>query len=48
MILKCTCRSDDQDQRYGVGKRLMNDCKPKEKVRKHFRCTVCRTVRTED
>jgi hypothetical protein len=37
MIIKCTCKSDYQDKRYGAGKRVMN----KRKTEKSYSCTVC-------
>ena len=37
VIKTCTCNSDYQDKRYGVGLRAHNLCKKGEKAR----CTVC-------
>lgn len=38
MILSCTCKSEYQDAKYGIGKRVKNPCKD------GARCTVCSTV----
>ena len=37
VIKVCTCNSDYQDKRYGVGKRVHNLCNKGEKAR----CTIC-------
>lgn len=37
MILKCNCKHGWQDQRYGRGNRVHNQCKDRSKAS----CTVC-------
>jgi len=39
-ILRCGCKSEYQDQTYGRGKRLHNDCDSRTE---EYRCTVCGT-----
>ena len=39
MILKCTCKHNYQNKRYGPGMRVHNRC-TKDRMVKH-RCTVC-------
>lgn len=46
MILKCTCKSDYQDSKYGFGMRVHNECGT-ESSRK-YRCSVCNTDRGKD
>lgn len=36
MILRCTCKHEFQDKRYGKGKRVFN------KTTTGYRCTVCK------
>lgn len=38
--LKCSCKSEFQDQLYGKGIRLFNECISGSKVT-GYRCTVC-------
>jgi hypothetical protein len=39
-LLKCNCKNHYQDQKYGLGMRIVNSClKPPG-----WRCTVCKTV----
>jgi len=42
MILKCTCKNDYQDAKYGIGNRVMNPA-GKDSARRSvkYRCTVC-------
>lgn len=40
MILRCSCLSDFQDKRYGLGLRLFNQGKASPGSRL-YRCTVC-------
>jgi len=35
-VIKCTCRHEFQDTKYGKGKRVHN------KTKKGWRCTVCK------
>lgn len=35
-VIKCTCKHDFQDRRYGAGMRVMN-----ELPKKGWSCTVC-------
>ena len=41
MIKKCTCAHEYQDQRYGTGNRVMNECGEEGR---EWRCTVCNTT----
>jgi len=43
MILKCNCKHDYQDKRYGPGRRVHNLCVKGGKVA--HRCTVCSNVK---
>lgn len=45
MIIKCTCKHEFQDARYGKGIRVHNKIKSKSSGMEEFRCTVCGTVR---
>ena len=38
-IIKCECKNEFQDKRYGKGRRLANQTKKSDG--KVFRCTVC-------
>lgn len=38
MIKKCNCESKFQDERYGKGMRVHNECASKDGK---YRCTVC-------
>lgn len=40
-IKECTCKSEYQDKKYGVNKRVMNLGKGKEKAGRKAKCTVC-------
>ena len=45
-VADCHCKHVFQDERYGKGKRLVNECKPTEDCKgtaKAYRCTVCST-----
>lgn len=44
VILPCSCKSTYQDERYGVGQRVHNECNVVSG--KGYRCTVCGTVMT--
>ena len=46
MLLKCVCKNEYQDSKYGFNIRVHNPCKPKEKV-PFYRCTVCLSVKEE-
>lgn len=39
MIIKCTCKNEFQDKRYGKQKRVANPAT--EKGVEGYRCTVC-------
>ena len=39
-ILKCTCRNEFQDARYGKGQRVHNPMRKSGKLL-GYRCTVC-------
>lgn len=41
----CGCKNEYQDQKYGVGIRLMNYLQKAGKALNSVRCTVCGTVR---
>ena len=45
MIMKCTCKHEYQDKKYGVGSRVHNALAPKPGGPQKYRCTVCGTVR---
>ena len=38
-IIKCTCKNDYQDSKYGQGNRVCNATKEPDKT--GYRCTVC-------
>ncbi len=40
-ILKCTCKHDFQDKRYGKGKRVFNVSTKNN----DYRCTVCGNIK---
>ena len=40
MIKKCTCKSEYQDKKYGIDKRVHNPA-GKDKNKSDWRCTVC-------
>lgn len=42
-VLRCTCKHEFQDERYGRGKRLHN--KLADKATYDWRCTVCANER---
>lgn len=44
-ILKCECKHDYQDKRYGCGMRVHNALAP-AKGSQQWRCTVCEKVRS--
>ena len=39
-IIKCTCKHDYQDEKYGKGNRVHNSTSKTETL-KEYRCTVC-------
>ena len=39
--LKCTCKSEFQDEMYGKGVRLFNSCGDNKGKVTVYRCTVC-------
>jgi len=39
-VIKCSCKHEYQDKKYGKGNRMANACD------KGHRCTVCGTVKT--
>lgn len=41
MILKCSCRHDYQDNRYGKGRRVFNETSKGDANDRTYRCTVC-------
>jgi len=43
MILKCNCKHDYQDKRYGPSRRVHNTCTKGGKTA--YRCTVCSDVK---
>jgi hypothetical protein len=43
-LLKCACRSEYQDQKYGLGVRVMNMLQKAGKTLNSCRCTVCGVV----
>ena len=45
MILKCNCKNDYQDERYGTGNRVHNPIKVSGTQSPQYRCTVCLSVR---
>lgn len=45
MILPCTCQHKQQDEMYGKGNRVWNECKRKTSNWARWRCTVCGTER---
>ena len=51
MILKCKCKHDYQDKKYGKGNRVHNFVVNNTKAGGDYRCTVClacRYVNKED
>ena len=45
MILKCSCRHEYQDEKYGPGKRVHNLAPGKNRNEVTWRCTVCSLTR---
>lgn len=46
MILKCTCKHQYQDDKYGQGMRVFNIIPPKKGIsQESYRCTVCGQVK---
>lgn len=43
MIIKCDCKSEYQDEKYGKQNRVHNESQAKDK--KKARCTVCSKVK---
>lgn len=41
-IIKCTCKSEYQDKKYGAGNRVSNEV---NKTPGQFRCTVCGSIK---
>lgn len=48
VIATCTCSHEDQDKRYGKGRRVMNEVERKEGRAAEARCTVCGKVQGYD
>lgn len=46
-ILKCTCKHEFQDERYGKGKRVHNKKKPVAAGISEWECTVCSKRRND-
>lgn len=44
--MKCNCRSEYQDNKYGTGIRIFNKMADKKGFGEQYRCTVCGTVRS--
>jgi hypothetical protein len=44
MIRKCTCKHKYQDEKYGKGRRVHNEMKPRSGD-KECRCTVCSCIK---
>uniref|UniRef100_A0A6M3LIF9 TFIIS-type domain-containing protein n=1 Tax=viral metagenome TaxID=1070528 RepID=A0A6M3LIF9_9ZZZZ len=45
-IMMCDCRSEYQDEVYGKGKRVFNECRKHDKKEYiKYRCTVCGKIR---
>lgn len=47
MILKCTCKHEYQDRRYGPMLRVHNALLRDKGEAQYYRCTICKTVRDE-
>jgi len=45
MILKCNCKHEYQDKKYGKGERVHNECQS-TKNKGLYRCTVCGNLRS--
>lgn len=43
-IIKCACKNEWQDARYGSGMRVANRLKPVKDKPAQYRCTVCARV----
>lgn len=43
MILRCTCKNEDQDQLHGIGMRVHNKTAGPNPT---YRCTVCKNERS--
>jgi hypothetical protein len=41
MIKSCNCKSEYQDKKYGVGKRVHNQAQSVVKGEIAWRCTIC-------
>ena len=41
MIKHCSCVNEYQDEKYGKGNRVHNECKGATKDKHVYRCTVC-------
>jgi len=41
MIVRCKCKHEYQDKKYGKGNRVHNECSSRIKGQKIVRCTVC-------
>lgn len=44
MILKCKCKHEYQDQRYGKEQRVHNPLKKEKMQSQKWRCSVCENV----
>lgn len=40
-ILPCDCKHEFQDERFGKGKRVHNECKGTKGAPPKYRCSVC-------
>ena len=40
-IIKCSCKSEYQDKKYGTGKRVHNSTNVGQDGARVYRCTVC-------
>jgi len=44
MVLRCSCKHEYQDKKYGKGMRYHNETR---KIQQPYRCTVCGTGRSK-
>ncbi len=47
-ILKCSCKHEYQDKKYGKGNRVHNALASKSGRLQEYRCTVCGDVKTKE
>lgn len=45
MILKCKCKNEYQEKKYGNSLRVHNPCKKEPNKPQYWRCTVCLNVK---